>query len=123
MALTLEVDNLRMMRWCVDVSFAVHDDMHGHTGGEMTAGKGGIHSEIIKQKIVGESRVETETIVVDDTLPQVSWSDHFVKAQGWTYSTGCIRTTRMQHHWKMTEGSVVAAEQSTSMFVAISLKM
>ena len=38
--LTLEADNLEVMDWHVDASFAVHPDMKGHTGGTMTLGKG-----------------------------------------------------------------------------------
>ena len=35
----LEADDLRLMRWCVDTSFAVCSDMRGHTGGELALGK------------------------------------------------------------------------------------
>ena len=38
-ALMLEANDSQMMRWNVDALFAVHDEMHGHTGGAMTVGK------------------------------------------------------------------------------------
>ena len=50
MALVLEADNLKMMRWCVNASFTVHDCMCGHRGGTMTVGKGSVHSKSVKQK-------------------------------------------------------------------------
>ena len=41
MPLTLEADNMQIIKWWIDVSFAVHsDDMKNHTGGAMTLGKG-----------------------------------------------------------------------------------
>ena len=87
MVLTLEADNLHMMRWHVDASFAVHNDMRGHTGGGMTLGKGSIYNKSTKQKINGKSSTETELIGVDDVMPQVLWSNYFMKEQGWTCST------------------------------------
>jgi len=40
MQLTLETDNVNIVIWWVDASFAVHPDMMSHTGGAMTLGKG-----------------------------------------------------------------------------------
>ena len=87
MVLTLEADDLKMMRWHTDASFAVHNDMCGHAGGTVTVGKGSAHSESIKQKINSKSSVETEAIRVDDVSLQVLWTNHFVKVQGWSYNT------------------------------------
>ena len=42
LTLTLETNNLKVMDWHMDASFAVHPDMKGHTGGTMTLGKGSI---------------------------------------------------------------------------------
>ena len=49
MVLTLEADDFKMMQWCVDASFAAHDNVQGHTGGALTMGKGSVHSESIEQ--------------------------------------------------------------------------
>ena len=38
--LTLEVDDLRLISWWVDASFAIHPDCKGHTGAMMSLGKG-----------------------------------------------------------------------------------
>jgi hypothetical protein len=40
LVLTLESDDLYLLKWFIDCSFAVHNDMKGHTGGGMTLGKG-----------------------------------------------------------------------------------
>ena len=84
MVLTLEADNLNMMRWFVDGSHAVHPDCRGHTGAGLTLGKGIVFSEITKQKINSKSSTETETISSNDVLSQVLWSNYFMRAQGWT---------------------------------------
>jgi hypothetical protein len=38
--LILGADNDGMLMWYVDASFTVHPNMHGHTGGGMTMGRG-----------------------------------------------------------------------------------
>ena len=40
MLLTLEADNLQLVKWWIDGSFATHRDMHSHTGGALSLGKG-----------------------------------------------------------------------------------
>jgi len=44
MPLTLEADNMSIIKWWVDASFAVHPDMKSHTGSTMMLGKGMIYS-------------------------------------------------------------------------------
>ena len=61
--------------------------MKGHTGAGMTMGKGSIYNKSTKQKINAKSSTEAELIGVDDILPQVLWSNYFVKAQGWSHQT------------------------------------
>jgi hypothetical protein len=38
MPLMLEANNMHVMKWWVDASFAVHSDMKSHTGGVMSLG-------------------------------------------------------------------------------------
>ena len=40
-----------------------------------------------KQKINGESSTEIEITGVDDVMPQALWTNHFMKAQGWSHNT------------------------------------
>ena len=47
LALTLEADNMHVIKWWVDASFAVHTDMKSHTGGTMSLGKGSIYSALL----------------------------------------------------------------------------
>ena len=40
MLLTLEADKLQLVKWWIDGAFATHWDMHSHTGGAFSLGKG-----------------------------------------------------------------------------------
>ena len=83
LVLTLEMDNLNMFKWLIDVAYAVHKDMKSHTGGVLTLGKGAVYSRSTKQKINTKSSTEGEIVGVDDILPQVLWTNHFMRAQGY----------------------------------------
>ena len=82
----LEADKINPMKWCVDASHAVHNDMQGHTGGTMTMGKGAIHSKSTKQKLNTKSSTKLEPVGIDNMMPQVLWTNCFVRAQGWENS-------------------------------------
>ena len=83
LVLTLEADKINFLKWFIDASYAVHKDMRGHTGGGMTMGKGAVYNRSTKQKINTKSSTETEVVGVDDILPQVLWTNYFMRAQGW----------------------------------------
>jgi hypothetical protein len=44
LVLTLSADNLYILKWYVDVSYAVHQDYKSHTGGILTMGRGAINT-------------------------------------------------------------------------------
>ena len=78
MILTLGLQNDGVMTWWVDASYAVHNDMKGHTGGTMSLGHGSIYSSSTKQKLVSCSSTEAELIGVYDILPQLVWTGNFM---------------------------------------------
>ena len=82
MTLTLGLQNDGVMTWWVDASYAVHNDMKGHTGGTMSLGHGSIYSSSTKQKLVSRSSTEAELIGVYDIMPQLVWTGNFMRAQG-----------------------------------------
>ena len=49
LCLVLGKDNSDSIQWWIDASFAVHPDMHGHTGATMSMGKGLVFSGSWKQ--------------------------------------------------------------------------
>ena len=88
--LTLWANDDGIIRWWIDASYAVHDDMKGHTGATQSLGKGGIYSGSWKQRLVACSSTESELIGVYDILPQVLWMKQFLEEQGWKDSATII---------------------------------
>ena len=80
--LTLRASDEGIVRWWVDASYAVHEDMKGHTGATLSLGKGVIYSGSWKQRLVSRSSTESELIGVYDVLPQVLWMKQFLEEQG-----------------------------------------
>ena len=88
--LTLRANNDGIVRWWIDASYAVHDDMKGHTGATLSLGKGGIYSGSWKQRLVARSSTESELVGVYDVLPQVLWTKQFLEEQGWVNSATVV---------------------------------
>ena len=88
--LTLRANNDGIVRWWIDASYAVHDDMKGHTRATLSLGKGGIYSGSWKQRLVARSSMESELVGVYDVLPQVLWTKQFLEEQGWSDSATVV---------------------------------
>ena len=56
--LTLNADDLKVVKWYVDASFAVRPDFKSHTGAIMTMGQAAMQSVSRKQKIKTRSSTE-----------------------------------------------------------------
>jgi hypothetical protein len=69
--------------WYVDASFAVHPNMHGHTGGGLTLGRGFPILVSRKQKLNTRSSTESELVGVDDMMPIICWTCYFLLSQGY----------------------------------------
>ena len=80
--LTLWANDDGIIRWWIDASYAVHDDMKGHTGATLSQGKGGIYSGSWKQRLVAHSSMESKLVGVYDVLPQILWTKQFLEEQG-----------------------------------------
>jgi hypothetical protein len=80
--LVLGANNTGVLSWYVDASFAVHPNMRGHTGRELTMGTGFPLVSSTKQKLNTRSLTESELVGVDDVFPQILWARLFLKAQG-----------------------------------------
>jgi len=81
--LTLEADDSHGIKWWVDASYAVHNDMRSHTGATMTLGKGSVISMSTKQKINTRSSTEAELVGVNDAIGMILWTRNFLIAQGY----------------------------------------
>ena len=85
--LTLQSNSSRIMKWRVDGSFGVHNDLKSHTGGTFTMGKGSIYSSSTRQKLNTRSSTEAELVAVDDLMPQILWTRLFLASQGYRTTT------------------------------------
>ena len=83
MPLTLHADGINIVKWWVDVSYAVHTDIRSQTGGTILLGKGAIISTSIKQKMNTKSLTETEIIVANDLMPHILWTNYSLNCQGY----------------------------------------
>ncbi len=90
MPLTLEADELYVLKWWVDASYAVHPDMRSHTGGAMTLGKGVVFGTSTRQKLNTKSSTEAELVGVNDVMPQALWTRYFIEAQGYEVTDNVI---------------------------------
>jgi Reverse transcriptase (RNA-dependent DNA polymerase) len=80
---TLSAENLGIVKWYVDTSFAVHDDYKSHTGATMLMGSGAIQSISRKQKLNTKSSTHAELVGADDASTMILWTKLFMEAQGY----------------------------------------
>jgi hypothetical protein len=81
--LTMSADGSGVLMWYVNASFAIHPNMHSHTGGGLTMGRGFPIVISTKQKLNTRSSTESEIVGVDDMMPIVVWSWYFLMARGY----------------------------------------
>ena len=83
MVLTLAADDLHIVKWFVDVAYAVHLDLKSHTGWVMSMGRGAVQSGLSKQKLVTRSTCESKLVGADDASTKIIWTKFFMEAQGY----------------------------------------
>ena len=76
--LTLKEDDLSIIKWYMDASYAIHDDCKGHTGAIMSMGGGAAIIFSWKHKMNVRRYTEAELIGTHDAMPQVQWTKHFM---------------------------------------------
>jgi hypothetical protein len=81
--LKLSADSLHNVIWWVDASYAVHPDMKNHTGGAISLNRGVIYRTPKRHKLNTKSSTESELAGVDDEMPQMLLTLHFLEAQGY----------------------------------------
>jgi hypothetical protein len=81
--LTLSADDLHVIKWYVDASFAVHADFKSHTGAIMSYGNGAAMTMSRKQKLNTRSSTEAELVGVDDAVNMILWTKLFLSEQGY----------------------------------------
>jgi len=79
------------LQWHADASHAMHPDGKGRAGGTLTLGEGAACNQSAKQKSNARSSTESELAGADDSMPQILWTNCFLKAQG------CASTATMSN--------------------------
>ena len=77
----LSANNSGTIKWWVDTSFAVHDDMKKHTGGTMFLDHGSVYCASVQQKIATRSCTESKIVGVHDVMAQIVWTNKILQAQ------------------------------------------
>ena len=77
MVLILNSNTTNIIKWWIDAACAAHPNMRSHAGGCMSLGGGMTYNASMKQKLNVKSSTEAELVAVDDTLPQMLWTDFF----------------------------------------------
>ncbi len=81
MQLVLLADSLTLSCWWVlDAAYAVHSNMKGHMGAEMSFGQGMALSYSWKHKIMTKSLTEAELVGVDNYLGHILGARYFMQA-------------------------------------------
>jgi hypothetical protein len=111
LVLQLSGDNLNVVKWWVDTSYAVHHDMGSHTGGAMSMGTGAVYSTSKKQKLNTKSSTEAELVGIDNVLPQTLWTKYLLEAQG--YGTTSILHQDNQSTIKLSENGKASSGKGT----------
>jgi hypothetical protein len=82
--LILSANGSGILKWWVDVSFAVHPNMRGHSGGGLSLGRGfPIVTSSTKQKLNTRSSTEIKIVGANDFMPAICWTQYFMEAQGY----------------------------------------
>ena len=73
-----------VVKWWVYAAHRLHPDMRIRTRQMMilgSKGRGSVYSGSSKQKINTKSSTETELVGSSDALPQVLWTQYYIKHQ------------------------------------------
>ena len=81
--LTLPANNLHILKWYVDASFAVHPDFRSHTEATFTYGTGAPVTMSRKQKLNTRSSTEAELVGADDASQMILLTKLFLEEQGY----------------------------------------
>ena len=69
--LTLSINNMSVSNTWMDAAYALHNDIHSHTGGAIMMGKGILYRKSSKKKLsTKSSSTEAEVVGASDFLPQ-----------------------------------------------------
>jgi len=80
--LHLSADDLSVIKWYVDVAFALHPNVKSQSGGRMTMGTGMPINTSRKQNLNTRSSTESELVGADNMAQMILWTKFFMEEQG-----------------------------------------
>ena len=106
--LILEDDDSSVLKWYIDGSFAIYNDMKSRTGINLTMGKSIIYGSSLKHKHNSKSS-EAELTSVLDRISQVLWTKYFLECQGYQGNSSTIyqdnkASIRLERNCKVRKG-------------------
>jgi hypothetical protein len=90
--LVLGAENNGLLMRYINALFAVHPNMHGHTGGSLTMERVFPITASTNQKLNTRSSTVSELVGVDDMMPIIIWTCYFLLLQGY----GIVENLLMQ---------------------------
>ena len=95
--LNISADDLKVIEWYVDASFAVQSDFKSHIGAIITLRKGVMQAFFRKQKLNTRSITEAELVAVSDKSVYILWKVLLIEWQGCNiYKNISFKKTRVQ---------------------------
>ena len=88
--LILEDDDSGVLKWYIDGSFAIHNNMKSHTEITLTMDKGTIYGGSLNHKLNLKISTEAELISVSNGITQVLWMKYFLECQGYEVNSSTI---------------------------------
>ena len=77
------MDDTKHIKWWVDGSYGVHDNMRSHTGVIMSMRKGIMYYTSHKQELNIKISTYMELVATDDVMTQLLWTRYFLEARGY----------------------------------------
>ena len=98
----MSADDLKVIGWYVDASFAVHSNLKSHIGAILNMGKGVMQTFFRKLKLNTRISTNAELVTVVDTSAYILWTVLFILYQGYNiYKNIYFMTTIVQFFWKL----------------------
>ena len=86
----MDTDNLNVVKWYVDASFAVYPDFKSHTGGVMMYRRVALITISRKQQLNTRSSTTAELVAADDVATMILWTKLFLEEQGYKVDSNIL---------------------------------
>ena len=115
LVLTLEADDLTIIKWWFDASFHAHDNYKGHTGAMMSLGRGDATKFSRRKKCRARAPPRTKLLASTSTSHKHSGANSFLNPRAILLSTTSFtKITKMTSSWKPMDAGIAQIGPNTS---------